>query len=124
MPSWYQKIEATIGTLVDLGIKISVYPQAVEVQNKLHALAAVVPPSDTKRCGNGFLSLFLAFVDGWLRSCEEYIRRSGKRFANDALGFEDAYKKLMLVATPNIANKAYRFDNLVYLYDSLGLTNS
>jgi hypothetical protein len=143
MPPWHQEIEAIITTLVDLGIKISVYPQAVEAQNKLHALAAAVPPSDTvyttidnqlirdmrdivhKRCDNGFLSLFLALVDGWLRSCEEYIRRSsGKRFANDISGFEDAYKELMVVATPNIANKAYRFDNLVYLFDSLGLTNS
>jgi len=39
-----------------------------------------------KRCDNGFVSLFLAQVDQWLRSCEEYVRRSsGKRFANDIL---------------------------------------
>lgn len=143
MPSWYQELEVIITTFVDLGIKIIVCPQAVEAQNKLHALAAAVPPSDTvyatidnqliravrdivhKRCDSGFLSLFLALVDGWLRSCEEYIRRSsGKRSANDVLGFENAYRELMVVATLNIANKAYRFDNLVYLFDSLRLTNS
>ncbi len=143
MPSWYQEIEAVVTTLVHLGIKISVYPQAVEVLNKLHALSAAVTPSDAvysiinnqlirdirdvvhRRCDIAHLTVFLALVDGWLRSCEEYVRRSSsKRFANDIVEFEDAYKKLMVVATPNITNKAYRFDNLVYLFDSLGLTNS
>lgn len=129
-------------SLVDLGIKISKLHEAIEIQNKLQALADAVRPSDTvcaiiderlirdvrdivqKRCDTGFLTLFLALVDGWLRSCEEHIRRSSrKRFADDIRGFEDAYKKLVVVATPYIANKAYRFDNLVSLFDNLGLIN-
>jgi hypothetical protein len=93
VPSWYQGIEGAIRKLVELGMKISVYPQAFEIQNKLHTLADAVLPLEgvnsiinnqlirnmrdvaSQRCDNGHLSLFLALVDGWLRSCEEYARR-------------------------------------------------
>jgi len=143
MPAWYQEIEAAVEKLVLLGIKISAYPQAIEAQNKLHALANAVAPLDAvnsiinnhlirntrdvaySRCDNGHLSLFLALLDGWLRSCEEYVRRHrSERFADDISGFEDAYEELTAAASPHISNKPYRFDNLLYLFDNLGLTKS
>jgi hypothetical protein len=45
-----------------------------------------------------------------------------KRFADDISGFEDAYRELVAVANPHIADQTYVFENLLYLFDNLGLT--
>lgn len=72
-----------------------------------------------RRCDVAILSLFLALVDGWLRSCEEFARRgSAELFANDVAGFESAYQNLM------VPGEDYRFDNLVCLFDTLSPTGS
>lgn len=142
MPACYQEIETAVEQLVQLGMKISAYPQAIEVQGKLHSLTTAVPPAEAMnsiinnqlirnmrdiaylRCDNAHLSLFVALVDGWLRSCEEYVRRhSSKRFADDILGVESAQRELIAVATRHV-NKSYHFDNLLHLFDNLGLTKS
>ena len=143
IPSWYEEIESAMEKLVRLGTKISAYPQAVEAHDKLHALANAVQPLEiiysiindqlirnvqnvaNQRCDNGHLSLFLALMDGWLRSCEEYVRRlRSPRFADDISGFEDAYRELIAVSTPYMPDQSFKIDHILYLFDSLGLTKS
>jgi len=75
------------------------------------------------RCDIGHLSLFLAMMDGWLKSCEEYVRRNrSKRFGDHILRFENAYKELVAIANAHTTRMSYSFDNLLYLFDDLGLT--
>jgi hypothetical protein len=108
MPSWYQEIEAAVEKLVHLGMKISAYAyyQAVEVRDKLHALASTgshivtfnsiiekqlirdMKANASSRCDNALLSVFLALVDSWLRSCEEYVRRHSNIKRNNLLEYQ------------------------------------
>lgn len=85
----------------------------------------------TSRCSSGHLSLFLALTDSWLKTCEEFARRHHSQHARsqrfDASAFDRAYSELLVIATPNIANKPYpadRLEHLLDLFDVLGLTKS
>ncbi|OAQ61598.1 hypothetical protein VFPPC_14598 [Pochonia chlamydosporia 170] len=140
LPPWYQDIEEAIVKLVQLGTKISRHSEAVEARRKLKAIADATPPLDSVRsvintqlirntrdcvglrldCGH--LSLFLASVDGWLRSCEEFIlKQPSIRTSSNISAFEDAYQELIAAAAPHTASESYVPDDLLGLFDNLGL---
>lgn len=140
LPTWYPDIEAALIKLIQLGTKISKYSQAFEPRRKLIALADTISPfssiysvintqlirntrdSVTSRVDRGNLSLVLALVDGWLRSCEEYIRKEPSiRVYSDILAFEDTHKELITAATQHTADRSHLPADLLRLFDSLGL---
>ncbi|KAK9438611.1 hypothetical protein VB005_06758 [Metarhizium brunneum] len=140
LPTWYPDIEAALIKLIQLGTKISKYSQAFEPRRKLIAVADAIPHFDsiysaintqlirntrdciTSRLDRGNLSLILALVDGWLRSCEEYIRKEPSiRVYSDISAFEDAHKELITAATQHTSDGTHVPDDLLRLFDGLGL---
>lgn len=141
LPSWYPEIEACIDKLVNLGAQICQYPDATEAKHKIHAISEGVRPFDTinllvrthlirgarddvtRRCDIGSLSLALGLIDSWLRSCEEYVQRNNnKRIEGDGMTFDDVNRELSALAKPHLINKCRPYDNLLDLFDNLGLT--
>ncbi|KAI0006611.1 hypothetical protein F4779DRAFT_595885 [Xylariaceae sp. FL0662B] len=142
VPPFYPSIDAAITRLVQAGMKISAKHESPEITDKLGAMAEASlhfgcvrglidrqlirnrREIALQRCDNGHLSLWLALVDTWLASCEEYARKNCKRFAADVAAFDGAHEELTAVAVLHTAEKNYGFDNILQLFDSLGLTHT
>lgn len=134
-------MEECIGKLVDVGAQVCQFPNAYEARHKIYAVSEAVRPFDainlitrthlvrgprddvTRRCDVAGLSLALELIDSWLRSCEEYLRRNNNRRIEDNVAkFDDANRELRAIAKPHLNSNCRHYDNLLELFDNLGLT--
>ncbi|KAI0164021.1 hypothetical protein GGR57DRAFT_272588 [Xylariaceae sp. FL1272] len=140
-PEIFTKLMEIVERLVNLGSEVSAKQESKEIVQKLTHMGEVIDAHHTfegivdlqlirhhrdvaiVRQNYGFLTTWLCLIDRWIVNCEHFARTTQPRYRTHVERFEIIHKDLSALVAENTDNKAYRFADLLQLFETLGISN-